>query len=147
METKKVSINRGCPYSIYINVEIYCNVISSPQRSQVENRVQDWEHNERKDFEMSNSKIVSDILQYTGTERTSDWYVGIATDVKKRLFVEHNVLEKGSAGWIYRKADSERECRDTECYLLEHYRFKGDTGGGDKPLYVYAYKITANTVE
>ena len=96
---------------------------------------------------MVNSKIVSEILQYTGTDCTADWYVGIATDVKKRLFVDHNVPESGSAGWIYREANSERECRDTECYLLEHYRFKGDTGGGDKPLYVYAYRITANTVE
>ncbi len=128
-------------------MEVYCNVISSLRRSQVENRVQDWESYERKDFEMVNSKIVSEILQYTGTDCTADWYVGIATDVKKRLFVDHNVPESGSAGWIYREANSERECRDTECYLLEHYRFKGDTGGGDKPLYVYAYRITANTVE
>lgn len=128
-------------------MEVYCNVISSLRRSQVENRVQDWESYERKDFEMVNSKIVSEILQYTGTDCTADWYVGIATDVKKRLFVDHNVPESGSAGWIYREANSERECRDTECYLLEHYRFKGDTGGGDEPLYVYAYRITANTVE
>lgn len=110
-------------------------------------RAGDGKQCNNKEFEMVNEKIVSDILQYTGTTNTSGWYVGIATDVKQRLFGDHNVQENGVAGWIYRQASCEKDCRDTESHLLEKYRFKGGTGGGDKPAYLYAYKITSSTVE
>jgi hypothetical protein len=93
-----------------------------------------------------NDKIVQDILDYVGNEDKPDWYVGIATDIEQRLFVEHNV-SKNNGRWIYREANSEQEARDTEKYLLDTYSFKGGTGGGDKPVYVYAYKITSYTKE
>jgi len=95
---------------------------------------------------MKNSSIVSDIVQHTGTNNTSSWYVGIATDARNRLFNDHNVSEK-EGSWIYRNANSERDARDTEKHLLDNYNYKGGTGGGDKPTYVYAYKITNTTVE
>ena len=41
---------------------------------------------------------------------------------------------------------TETEARESEKYLLENYNFKGGTGGGDRPVYVYAYAITTNTV-
>lgn len=72
----------------------------------------------------------------------ADWYVGIATDVEKRLFVEHNVDRNG--WWIYRKADSERAAREAEAELLE-LGYDGGTGGGDCPKYVYAYLKGPNT--
>ena len=93
------------------------------------------------------NKIVEDIIKYIGNEKKSDWYVGIATDIQKRLFLDHNVAEQGSAGWIYRKASGEQNARDTEQYLLHFYGFKGGTGGGICPKYVYAYKITSYTNE
>lgn len=93
------------------------------------------------------NKIVNDILAYVGNQNKSDWYVGIATNVKERLFFEHNVVERGGAGWIFGTAASEQNARDTEKYLLDFYGFKGGTGGGLCPKCVYAYKITRYTRE
>jgi hypothetical protein len=91
-------------------------------------------------------KIVKDIIGHVGNANKSEWYVGIATDAKQRLFVDHNVVENGGH-WIYRSAGSEQVARDTEKYLLDTYNFRGGTGGGDNPIYVYAYKITPSTLE
>lgn len=74
----------------------------------------------------------------------ADWYVGIATDVRKRLFEEHGVDQKG--WWIYREADSELVAREAEAELLK-LGYDGGTGGGDRPRYVYAYLKGPNTRE
>lgn len=97
---------------------------------------------------MYNLKIVNDILVYVdecGWGKYG-WYVGIATDIEKRLFSDHNV-NKESEPWIYKLTNSENEARETEKELLARLSFKGGPGGGDKPLYVYAYKITPDTKE
>lgn len=88
--------------------------------------------------------IANDIVNHVGNDRVSAWYVGIATDPETRLFQDHNV-DKKYGRWIYRQAKSEADARDTEQYLLKHYSFQGGPGGGDKPRFVYAYKITAAT--
>ncbi len=94
-----------------------------------------------------NYKIVNDILNYIGNENKSDWYIGIATYPRNRLFGDHNVNEL-SGRWIYNTNPmSENDARETEAYLLKMYPFKGNTGGGDHPQYVYAYKITSYTRE
>ena len=90
--------------------------------------------------------ITNDILQHIGDRAKSNWYVGIATDVKDRLFSDHNVDEKNGS-WIFRKAASEKEARDIEQSLLDNYSFKGGTGGGGNPQHVYAYQITSSTRE
>lgn len=91
-----------------------------------------------------NDVHVTVILDYIGTDDKSDWYVGIATYPKERLFKDHNVNENGK--WIYNRVPmSETDARDTEAYLLKTYPFKGGVGGGDNPRYVYAYKITSKT--
>lgn len=90
-------------------------------------------------------QIVEAILKHIGSEDKSKWYVGIATNIRDRLFNEHNVDENDEDLYCYKKASSENEARDTEKHLLDNYAFKGDTGGGDKPEYVYAYKITSET--
>ena len=91
-----------------------------------------------------NQKIVSGIVNKIGNDRASAWYVGIATDPKTRLFRNHNVDEKHGR-WIFYYAGSEADARDTERCLLERYGFRGGTGGGENPRFVYAYKITAAT--
>ena len=91
-----------------------------------------------------NRKIVTEILDYVGADRKSTWYVGIATNPEMRLFHDHNVDRENDL-WIYRPVNSEVEARDTERYLLDFYGFKGGTGGGDNPRFVYAYKITFRT--
>lgn len=93
-----------------------------------------------------NAKIETEILNYIGSETKSDWYVGIATNAEERLFQDHNV-DKENGRWIYRDAQSETDARDTEQHLLNNYSFKGGAGGGIRPHYVYAYKITRTTKE
>lgn len=93
---------------------------------------------------MRKFQIISDINNYVGSDTHNDWYVGIATDVEKRLFDEHNVDRKADK-WIYCPADDESTARDTEAELLNNYGYDGGTGGGDHPTYVYAFKKNNHT--
>lgn len=95
---------------------------------------------------MRKAQIIQDINDYVGNDSHSNWYVGIATDVRKRLFEEHNVNEKYDR-WVYRPADNESIARDTEKELLDNHSYDGSTGGGDHPTYVYAYKKNNHTRE
>ena len=89
-----------------------------------------------------NYKIVNDIVEHVDSDSKSNWYVGIATHPRNRLFIEHNVSEY-SGKWIYNTNPmSEIDARDTEKHLLDNYSFRGGPGGGDHPQYLYAYKIT-----
>lgn len=88
-----------------------------------------------------NYKIVNDIVNHVGSDNKSNWYVGIATNPRNRLFDDHCV-DQAHGAWIYQDAYSETDARDTESYLLNEYTFRGDVGGGNRPTYVYAYKIT-----
>lgn len=74
-----------------------------------------------------------------------NWYVGIASDPDKRLFVEHNV-PRNSPNWIYDNASTEANARSVEKFLIETYHTQGDTGGGDATTtWVYAYRVTSQT--
>lgn len=95
---------------------------------------------------MIKKQIIQDINDYVGNDYHSGWYVGIATDIKKRLFTEHHVDEDNDR-WIYCPADSESVARNTEKELLNIYNYDGGTGGGDHPTYVYAYRKHPHTVE
>lgn len=76
----------------------------------------------------------------------SAWYCGIASSPRDRLFNDHQVTEKGGA-WIYRHLGTDTEARRVEDHFLRK-GCKGGCGGGDRGTrYVYAYKITATTVE
>lgn len=91
------------------------------------------------------SEIKSHMAQCGGNY--SDWYVGIATDPKNRLFNNHNVDEKNGA-WIYREAENSSSARDIENYFVNTLKTGGGTGGGDySSQYVYAYKKTSYTNE
>lgn len=77
----------------------------------------------------------------------SNWYVGIASDPKERLFTEHNVSEKNGA-WIYREAENSSAAREVEEYFVNTLETDGGPGGGDSSTkYVYAYKKTSYTNE
>ena len=89
-------------------------------------------------------QIINDINDYVGNDDHEDWYVGIATDVEKRLFKEHGV-DKERDPWIHREADSESIARDAEAELLYNHGYDGGTGGGDHPIHVYAYKKNSHT--
>ena len=96
---------------------------------------------------MINNQLIADIKNYVGEHggSYSGWYAGIATNPKDRLFSDHNVQEEGGA-WIFNNAGSEQNARDTEKHLL-NIGFDGGDGGGDTPIYVYAYKKTSDTIE
>lgn len=77
----------------------------------------------------------------------SDWYVGIASDPRQRLFVEHNVDEENGQ-WIYYRCESSYVAREVEEFFVNTLGTSGGTGGGDSTTrYVYAYKITRYTKE
>jgi len=74
------------------------------------------------------------------------WYVGIAADVRDRLFNGHAVKQEGDA-WIYRQCDTSAVARAIEDHFVS-LGLKGGPGGGDSSTrFVYAYKIAAHTVE
>lgn len=76
----------------------------------------------------------------------SNWYCGIASEPRQRLFVDHNVDEKNGS-WIYKDAGSENAARQIEQHFLNK-GCKGSGGGGDYTThYVYAYRITSSTRE
>lgn len=75
-----------------------------------------------------------------------NWYCGITSNPRQRLFVDHNVDEKNGS-WIYKDAGSEDAARRVEQYFLDK-GCKGGGGGGDfASRYVYAYRITSSTRE
>lgn len=77
----------------------------------------------------------------------ADWYVGIATDARDRLFNDHNVSEKNDA-WIIISAQSSAAAREIEEYFIRILGADGGTGGGStSTTIVYAYKKTASSVE
>lgn len=98
---------------------------------------------------MTKDEIIKEIeahLVNNGVKLYSECYVGIAENVRDRLFSDHKVIEKGDV-WIYEPADSDDVARDTENYFLDK-GMKGGTGGGsEKSTYVYSYKINEHTSE
>mgnify|MGYP001569366803 CR=1 FL=1 len=97
---------------------------------------------------MIQNNIVSEICAYADRDGDgySKWYCGIASDINKRLFTDHNVAEQNS-WWIHHNAGTEQNARDTEARLIQ-LGFTGGEGGGDSStIHVYAYKITNSTIE
>jgi len=77
--------------------------------------------------------------------RYSEWYVGITSDIDKRLFSEHNAK---NTRWIWDEATSASAAREIEEHFINILGTKGASGGGDeKSKFVYAYKITSTTIE
>ena len=96
---------------------------------------------------MSSAQIVTKIIEYVASNggSYSDWYAGIASDPKDRLFNSHGVQEH-SGVWIYAPADSSQAARDAEQHLISRLGTDGGPGGGDlSTTWVYAYKKTYGT--
>ncbi len=87
-------------------------------------------------------QIYNDILAHVGNDTKRVWYVGIASDVRQRLFTDHSVSE-ANGSWIYRQATSSDHARNVEAALFK-LGFDGGPGGGDNTTdYVYAYRKVA----
>lgn len=75
----------------------------------------------------------------------SDWYVGIASDPRKRLFEDHNVNEE-SGIWICERARSAAVAREVEHAYLGTGHDGGGGGGDESSIYVYAYVKLQGTI-
>ena len=97
---------------------------------------------------MTAQQVYDDIVAYMNQHRYAfiNWYVGIATDARNRLFVDHSVSEHDGA-WIYRTASSDTAARNVEQALLKLGCKGGGGGGSISTTQVYAYLITNQTVE
>lgn len=74
----------------------------------------------------------------------SQWYCGIAADPRRRLYIDHNVQERGGL-WIYSDAGTDANARAVELHFHQ-LGCKGSGGGGDRlTRFVYAYRITPTT--
>jgi hypothetical protein len=98
----------------------------------------------------NNQDIVTDIKAHIAKSpntKYGDWYVGIASDPKQRLFSEHNVSQENGS-WIYTEAVSSDAARAVEKYFIEQMKTDGGSGGGDSTTrFVYAYRKTFSTIE
>jgi len=73
-----------------------------------------------------------------------NWYAGIASDARTRLFTDHKVSEEKGA-WIYRTCSDDTAARNVEDDLLK-LGCDGESGGGDSSTtQVYAYLKTNST--
>ena len=92
--------------------------------------------------------IIADIKSHMAEcgGKYEDWYVGIASDPKERLFNDHNVSEKGDS-WITRQCASSDDARAIEKHFLALGTQGGPGGGDDSSDCVYAYKTTSTTKE
>ena len=97
----------------------------------------------------SKQEIIGDIKKYVVNNggRYPDWYVGITSDPRRRLFNDHNVDEQ-SDEWIYRQASSADVAREIEDHFIDGHGMQGGTGGGDESSKsVYSYKVRPHTRE
>jgi hypothetical protein len=68
-------------------------------------------------------QIITEIRDYIAKQGgpNSNWYSGIATNVKDRLHIDHNVPEK-DYWFIYRDAGSEANARAIESWFFGQYQ-------------------------
>jgi hypothetical protein len=91
------------------------------------------------------NQIVNDVLNYVKTHggQYSQWYAGIASKPRNRLFDDHRVDERGV--WIYSDCEGSVEARRIENHLLGLGFDGGDGGGSYDTRFLYAYKKTLSS--
>lgn len=102
------------------------------------------------EVEMNESQIslISEFVTYMNRFDSNycNWYVGIASDARDRLFNGHQVREQGI--WIFNNAGSEASAREIEKYFINTLKTQGGSGGGDNnTTMVYAYLISNTTIQ
>jgi hypothetical protein len=89
-------------------------------------------------------EIIADIADHFSGQNYRQCYVGITSDIDKRLFGDHKVSKKSDT-WIYRIATNNQIARDVEQYFLDK-GMDGAGGGGDlTATTVYAYRKSSIT--
>ena len=98
---------------------------------------------------MNAMEIVKEIVTYIKDNggKYFEWYAGIASDPRQRLFTEHSVKENSDM-WIFAPAINSDTARATEQHLINALGTDGGPGGGDySTRFVYAYKKATHTQE
>jgi len=94
--------------------------------------------------------IISEITRFTNKYggKYSDWYIGITSKQKAKLFQIHNINEYLDK-WIYEPARNNKQARNIKSYLIilgldgEEHNDDDD----DSARFVYAYKKTQHTIQ
>ena len=73
-----------------------------------------------------------------------DWYCGVASDPRDRLFNDHNVSQQNGA-WIHCELATDTQARQAEHYFLSRGCDGGPGGGDHTTRYAYVYKKTSYT--
>jgi len=85
------------------------------------------------------------IVSNTSGSSYNQWYVGIASNPRARLFEDHAVDESKDY-WIYINTGNDSDARNIEGALIKNLRTQGDVGGGDNfTKFVYAYLTNNHT--
>ncbi len=95
----------------------------------------------------SKNQAIIEIRKHMGqvSAAYSNWYVGIASDARHRLFSDHNVRQRGDR-WRFKQCTSSAVAREVEVYFVNTLGTDGGTGGGDAATdKVYAYLKTSRT--
>lgn len=90
-------------------------------------------------------EIVNYLQTYFGADHIHNWYVGITSDVKQRLFEYHSV-DLSSKGWIWRQAHNSEHARIAESLLINRGHDGGVGGGNYAATFVYAFRKDPGTV-
>ena len=88
--------------------------------------------------------FLNDKLKARPATSNDQWYVGIATDAKDRLFKGHNV-SKDQDQWAHSKADTEEIARSVEKHFLDAGCDGGPGGGDAGSKFVYVYLKSRRT--
>lgn len=97
----------------------------------------------------SAQQIVNEIVDYMDKHGGNyrNWYVGIASNPRDRLFSDHNVNEHSDL-WIFNETNDEDTARRIEKHFIDNVGTQGGGGGGSSSTRsVYAYRIAAHTNE
>ena len=91
--------------------------------------------------------IVKDILSYIFENdfQLSEWYVGIASNPREKLFQEHNVMEDSDL-WIIRAAESITSAKSIAYHIISRYGTDGLLkSNSETSKFVYAFKKGLST--
>ena len=91
-------------------------------------------------------QIMNEVIVHMGKYDGNylDWYAGVATDAKAKLFNDHGVKESADA-WICRQCGNDDAAREIERYFIKKGCKGGPVGEEKSSRYFYAYMIQAHT--
>jgi len=101
---------------------------------------------------MASDKEVTEKLyacksQHNAWTAFADWYVGVASDPRERLFKRHGV-DEAAQDWAFEKAESAEAARRIARSFHDGAGFDGELGEPDpNALYVYVYLKSRDTKE